>query len=132
MSVFTKQGPNLDAADDSEYSHDHRSHQKLRTKSPNKILTQHACKESLIYIINSGKQPKKTEFFFSIYFPYLHSKTTRRREACIFLVLPRGISNTYDRRTDIVGSHKKAVYRANKTQFLFLELQHDYYKTCIA
>ena len=137
MSVFTKQGPNLDAADDSEYSHDHRSHQKLRTKSPNKILTQHACKESLIYIINSGKQPKKTELcnccvFFSIHFPYLHSKTTRRREACIFLVLPRGISNTYDRRTDIVGSHKKAVYRANMTQFLFLELQHDYYKTCIA
>ena len=130
MSVFTKQGPNLDAADDSEYSHDHRSHQKLRTKSPNKILTQHACEESLIYIINSGKQPKKTELcnccvFFSIYFPYLHSKTTRRREACIFLVLPRGISNTYDRRTDIVSSHKKAVYKANKTQFLFLELQHD-------
>ena len=73
MSVFTKQGPNLDAADDSEYSHDHRSHQKLRTKSPNKILTQHACKESLIYIINSGKQPKKTElcnccvFFFHLF-----------------------------------------------------------------
>ena len=130
MSVFTKQGPNLDAADDSEYSHDHRSHQKLRTKSPNKILTQHACKESLIYIINSGKQPKKTELcnccvFFSIYFPYLHSKTTRRREACIFLVLPRGISNTYDRRTDIASSQKKAVYKANKIQFLFLELQHD-------
>ena len=132
MSVFTKQGPNLDAADDSEYSHDHRSHQKLRTKSPNKILTQHACKESLIYIINNGRQPKKTElcnycffFFFFIYFPYLHSKTTRRREACIFLVLPRGISNTYDRRTDIASSQKKAVYKANKIQFLFLELQHD-------
>ena len=133
MSVFTKQGPNLDAADDSEYSHDHRSHQKLRTKSPNKILTQHACKESLIYIINNDRQPKKTElcnycfffFFFFIYFPYLHSKTTRRREACIFLVLPHGISNTYDRRTDIASSQKKTVYKANKIQFLFLELQHD-------
>ena len=52
---------------------------KLRTKSPNKILTQHACKESLIYTVNNGKQPKKTILcnycmFFSFIFHVYKAK----------------------------------------------------------
>ena len=53
-------------------THDHRSHQKLGTKSPNKILTQHACKESLIYTVNNGKQPKKNNFVQLLHvFPFI-------------------------------------------------------------
>ena len=51
---------------------------KLRTKSPNKILTQHTCKESLVYTVNNGKQPKKTMlcnyFFFSFIFHVYKAK----------------------------------------------------------
>ena len=74
---------------------------KLRTKSPKKILTQHTCKESLVYTVNNGKQPKKTmlcNYFFFIYFPCLQGKTKRRREGSTFLVLPHGMSYIYDSR----------------------------------
>ena len=80
MSVFTKQGPNLDAVDDSEYSHDYRSHQKLRTKSPNKIDTQHACKESLICIISNVKQLKKTMLCNCCIFFHLFSISIRQNQ----------------------------------------------------
>ena len=78
------------------------------------------------------KQCCATVAYFFIYFPYLYGKTKRTREAGIFLLLPNDISNTYDRRTDTANSHKKAVDRADKIQFLSLELQCSNYKTCIA
>ena len=124
MSVFTKQGPNLDAADDSEYSHDHRSHQKLRTKSPNKILTQHACKESLIYIINSGKQPKKTELcnccvFFPFIFRIFTAKPQEEGKRVFSLFCPAALAiRMTDGQTLLVPTRKPFI-RLTRLNFCF-------------
>ena len=124
MSVFTKQGPNLDAADDSEYSHDHRSHQKLRTKSPNKILTQHACKESMIYIINSGKQPKKTELcnccvFFPFIFRIFTAKPQEEGKRVFSLFFPAALAiRMTDGQTLLVPTRKPFI-RLTRLNFCF-------------
>ena len=125
MSVFTKQGPNLDAADDSEYSHDHRSHQKLRTKSPNKILTQHACKESLIYIINSGKQPKKTElcnccvFFFPFIFRIFTAKPQEEGKRVFSLFCPAALAIRMTDEQTLLVPRRKPFIRLTRFNFCF-------------
>ena len=100
---------------------------KLRTKSPNKILTQHTCKESLIYTVNNGKQPKKTmlcNYFFFIYFPCLQGKTKRRREGSTFLVLPHGMSYICDSQFNFCfqSNNKKHALRSCKLNSLFSKL----------
>ena len=104
---------------------------KLRTKSPNIILTQHACKESLVYTVNNGKQPKKKMLcnycIFFIYFPCLQGKTKRRREGSTFLVLPHGMSYIYDSRFSFCFQSynavtKKHVLHSCKLNSLFSKL----------
>ena len=100
---------------------------KLRTKSPNKILTQHTCKESLVYTVNNGKQPKKTmlcNYFFFIYFPCLQGKTKRRREGSTFLVLPHGMSYICDSQFNFCfqSNNKKHALRSCKLNSLFSKL----------
>ena len=101
---------------------------KLRTKSPNIILTQHACKESLVYTVNNGKQPKKKMLcnycIFFIYFPCLQGKTKRRREGNTFLVLPHGMSYICDSQFNFCfqSNNKKHALRSCKLNSLFSKL----------
>ena len=86
---------------------------KLRTKSPNKILTQHTCKESLVYTVNNGKQPKKTILCNYCMFFNLFSMSTRQNQKkkgreyfpCFF--------------------SRHELYLRFTIQFLFLELQRS-------
>ena len=87
----------------------------LRTKSPNKILTQHACKESLVYTVNNGKQPKKTMLCICVllHFLNLFSMSTRQNQK----------KKGRDYFPCFASRHE--LYIRFTIQFLFLELQRS-------